>query len=306
MSPGPAPTRAGILRAVAAIFDAAWIATPQREARLLLKLALGLSDADLIARADTALAPAEAERLLALARRRAAGEPLARLFGRREFWSLDFVLSPETLVPRPETETLVEAALDAFPDRTLALRVLDLGIGSGAILAAILIERPAAFGVGVDLSEGAARQARDNLARLGLADRSAVLVGEWAGALDGDFDLVLSNPPYIASADIAGLDLDVRGHDPHLALDGGTDGLAAYRALAADLPRLLARGGRAVLELGAGQEADVAALLAAAGLPPDGPARRDLSGIARAIVTVPQQSLVPCGKKRLGSTPRTD
>ncbi|QFR33113.1 peptide chain release factor N(5)-glutamine methyltransferase [Ancylobacter sp. TS-1] len=279
--------RAGLLREIAAALAAAGLETPEREARALLKAGLGLTDVDLLARAEDPVTEADAARLREMARRRAAGEPLARLSGRREFWSLDFALSPDTLVPRPETETLVEAALAAFPDRAAPLALLDLGTGSGALLAALLSEYPNAFGVGVDLSHGAARQARENLARLGLGERSAVLVGRWAQALAGRFDLVVSNPPYIPSTDIAALDREVREHDPLLALDGGPQGLDAYRALASALPGLLRPGGRAVLELGIGQEADVAALLAAAGLPADGPARADLAGIARAIVTRP-------------------
>lgn len=264
----------------------AGVEAPEREARHLLKGVLGLSDIDLLARADGPVAETDAARALGLAARRAHGEPLARLLGRREFWSLDFALAPDTLVPRPETETLVEAALEAFPDRDAALCVLDLGTGTGALLAAFLSERPNAWGLGVDLSEGAARQARANLAAHGLADRSAVVVGNWATAIKGGFDLVLSNPPYISRGEIAGLDIEVRSHDPVLALDGGEDGLDAYRIIAEALPHLLRVGGRAVLELGIGQEDDVARLLARAGLPADGPARRDLGGIARAIVSI--------------------
>lgn len=279
--------RAGLLREIAAGFTAAGLDEGEREARALMRAALGLSDLDLIARGEGGVTDADAARLRALAARRAAGEPFARLVGRREFWSLDFALAPETLVPRPETETLVETALTLFPDRRAPLRVLDLGTGSGALLAALLSEFPAAFGVGVDLSHGAARQARENLAVLGLGGRAGVIVGHWGQALCGRFDLVVSNPPYIPSTDIAALEREVREHDPLLALDGGPQGLDAYRAIAGALPGLLAEGGRAVLELGIGQEAEVAALLAAAGLPADGPARPDLAGIARAIVTAP-------------------
>lgn len=281
-------TRAELLREVARRFAEAGLEAPEREARLLVKAALDLTDTDLIVRDDAIVPDNDAARTLALADRRRTGEPLARLTGRREFWSLDLKLAPDTLVPRPETETLIDAALAAFPERDAALRVLDLGIGSGAILAAILSERPNAFGVGVDLSEGAARQARANLVRLGVGERASLLVGHWAQALEGWFDLVVSNPPYITSEDIEGLETEVRAHDPRLALDGGTDGLDAYRAIAGALPRLLAPGGIAILELGAGQEADVAALLKANGVPADGPARVDLAGIARAIVTVPR------------------
>jgi len=281
-------TRAELLRDIARRFAEGGLDSPEREARALVKGALDLTDTDLIVRSDALVPNEDAARTLALADRRSAGEPLARLTGRREFWSLDFTLAPDTLVPRPETETLVEAALRAFPERNAALRVLDLGTGSGAILAAILSERPNAFGVGVDLSEGAARRARANLIELGLGNRASIIVGRWAEALRGRFDLILSNPPYITSADIEGLETEVREHDPRLALDGGTDGLDAYRIIANALPSLLKPGGITILELGAGQEADVAALLRANGLPPDGPARPDLAGIARAIVTAPR------------------
>ncbi|MBS7541136.1 peptide chain release factor N(5)-glutamine methyltransferase [Ancylobacter lacus] len=278
-----ATTRRDLLAATTARLRAAGLDEPAREARLLVKAALGLTDADLIARDEVAVEDGHIVHLTALTSRRAGGEPLARLTGRREFWSLDLALSPDTLVPRPETEILVEAALAAFPERDSPLRILDLGTGSGAILAALLAERPAAYGVGVDRAEGAARQASINLERLGFSGRFGILVGEWAQAIGARFDLVVSNPPYIVTSDIATLEREVREHDPHLALDGGADGLEAYRAIAAALPGLLAPGGRVVLELGAGQEAAVAGLLRARNLTPT-PARRDLAGIARAIV----------------------
>lgn len=299
-------TRADLLGDITRLFAEAAIEGPQREARLLFREVLDLTDIELIARGEAAVAEGDAERLLAFARRRAAGEPLARLTGRREFWSLDFALSPDTLVPRPDTETLVEAALAAFPDRAAPLRVLDLGTGSGAILAAILTERPRAFGVGVDRSEGAARQARANLHALGLAGRACIAVGDWTQALAGRFDLVISNPPYIESAAIAGLDVEVRAHDPRLALDGGQDGLDAYRVIIGALPALLLPGGRAILELGAGQEEAVGELLGKVGLAADGSARHDLAGIGRALVTKAFGVSGHCNKKGLGTDYRTD
>lgn len=284
-TPEPAGETLGTLRrALARRLAQAGLASADLEARLILAEALAYPPAALLARADEPAGAALAAAVEALLARRLAGEPMARISGRREFWSLEFLLSPDTLVPRPDTETVVEAALAALPARAAPLSILDLGIGSGAILAALLVERPSAFGVGVDLSEGAARAARDNLARLGLKARSAVLVGRWAEALTGPFDLVVSNPPYIPAGAIAGLDREVRLHDPLRALEGGPDGLDAYRAIARELPRLLRSGGIAVLELGQGQEADVSALVRDAGLTVSGPARADLSGIARALV----------------------
>lgn len=275
---------AALRRELAAALAEAGIADADRDARLLLAEALRCAPGDLLLRADAPVPEAEARAARAFAARRAAGEPVARIRGRREFWSLDFLLSPDTLVPRPDTETLVEAALAACPERDAPLRILDLGTGTGAILAALLAERPRAFGLGVDRSEGAARTARDNLVRNGLGGRAQVMVGDWGAALAGRFDLVVSNPPYITSAEMTELPVEVRRYDPRLALEAGADGLDAYRAITAGLPRLLAPGAVAVLELGAGQEAAVAGLARNAGLLIDGPARRDLAGTPRALV----------------------
>lgn len=275
---------AALRRELAAALAEAGIADADRDARLLLAEALSCAPGDLLLRADAPVPEAEARAARAFAARRAAGEPVARIRGRREFWSLDFLLSPDTLVPRPDTETLVEAALAACPERDAPLRILDLGTGTGAILAALLAERPRAFGLGVDRSEGAARTARDNLVRNGLGGRAQVMVGDWGAALAGRFDLVVSNPPYITSAEMTELPVEVRRYDPRLALEAGADGLDAYRVITAGLPRLLAPGAVAVLELGAGQEAAVAGLARNAGLLIDGPARRDLAGTPRALV----------------------
>jgi release factor glutamine methyltransferase len=218
-------------------------------------------------------------------RRRLAGEPIARIVGYREFWSRSFTLGPHTLVPRPESETVVEAALAAMPDRDAKFRVLDLGLGSGALLAAILLERPHAYGIGVDRNARTIAVARANLAAFGLSARAAFVCGDWTVALGAEkFDLVVANPPYIPTAELAQLALEVREHDPIFALDGGVDGLTAYRAIVADLSRVLTPGGVAVLELGKGQEAAVAAFARARGLAVDGPARCDLSGLSRALV----------------------
>ncbi len=266
----------------ASVLRAADIDNPRLEARLLLAHALGVpSEAVLRDRH----APGEAPGYDALIARRAAHEPLALILGRREFWSLDFAVSPATLIPRGDSETLIEAALAAFPDRNAVRRVLDLGTGTGCLLLAALHEFGSAFGIGTDRVPAAARLAASNAAALGLADRAAFVVADWAEPLSGRFDLILSNPPYIPTGDLAGLMPEVAGHEPASALDGGMDGLTAYRRIIAGLPALLAAGGAAVIELGIGQAGQVAALAAAAGL--SAGLRDDLAGIPRALVLRP-------------------
>lgn len=280
-----APTIDEVRRAWAAKFGAAGIDSPELDARLLVGHALGLDHAALAAAAARRLTAKQAKAVGALAERRLGREPVARIIGAKEFWSLSLAVNAATLVPRPETETLVEAALatvDRRGPRTQALRIVDLGTGSGAVLLALLSELPNAFGVGTDVSPGALALARDNARRLGLT-RAAFLACDMAAALRGPFDLVVSNPPYIARADIAGLAPEVRLFDPPLALDGGHDGLDSYRAIAAAAPLLLARDGAVIVELGSGQAEPVAALFAAAGLAPAAP-RPDLNGVPRALV----------------------
>jgi release factor glutamine methyltransferase len=203
--------------------------------------------------------------------------------GWREFWSMRFRVTPDTLDPRPDTETLIETAAELFARRRGdALRIVDFGTGTGAILAALLAEFPQASGVGVDLSPAAVVVARDNLTRLGFAARAEIFVGDWDEGLDGRFDLIASNPPYIENSVIEGLAPEVRLHDPLLALDGGADGLTAYRALARVAARRLAPGGLALFEVGFDQAEAVGALLAAQGLTPITPCA-DLSGVARVV-----------------------
>ncbi|WP_019013992.1 peptide chain release factor N(5)-glutamine methyltransferase [Elioraea tepidiphila] len=265
------------------VLRAAGIEGPRREARLLLGHVLGRAPGLLTIEARDPVGAAEAARFRELVARRAAHVPAAHLAGTRGFWTLDLIVTPDVLIPRPDSETLIEAALAALPDRPTVRRVLDLGTGSGALLLAALSEFPAAIGLGVDRSPAALAVARANAARAGLADRALFVCGHWSAALDGGFDLVLANPPYVPSGDIAGLEPEVREHDPRAALDGGVDGLDAYRAILADLPRILLPDGVAVLELGAGQGADVSRLAAARGLGV-GELRQDLGGIPRAIV----------------------
>jgi release factor glutamine methyltransferase len=282
-----ARTVAEVRRAVANKFRAGGIDSPNLDARILAGHALGLDHAALAAANSRSLNAGEETTLAALAQRRLAGEPVARIVGQKEFWSLPLRIDTATLVPRPETETVVEAALaaiDARGSRTRHLRIADLGTGSGAIVLALLSELPNALGVGTDISIPALEVARDNARCLGLT-RGSFVACNMTAALCGLFDVIVSNPPYIASGDIATLALEVRDFDPRAALDGGPDGLDFYRAIGATAPALLAPGGALVVELGIGQLEPVAALLAAAGLAP-APPRPDLRGVPRALVAV--------------------
>jgi release factor glutamine methyltransferase len=271
-------------RTLAAAFRAAGLATPDLDARVLVGHALSLDHAALAAQAERTLADHEADDLSALASRRLAREPVARIVGIKEFWGLPFAVNAATLVPRPETETVVEAALAALAaqgTRARRLTIADLGTGSGALLLALLHELPNAIGVGTDVSVPALTTARANAARLALDARARFVACDFGAALASGFDLIVANPPYIASGDIAVLPPEVR-HDPRIALDGGIDGLDCYRTIAGEARRLLKPGAHLVVELGAGQDAFVAALLTAATLAPSS-ARSDLAGTARAL-----------------------
>lgn len=285
-------SRGGLLREVRARLAAAGVDNPGLDARILVRTALGVADAALVADADAGVAPGAWARALALAARRAAGEPVARILGEREFWGLPLGLSQATLVPRPDTETVVEAGLAALGAgaRDQPWRLLDLGTGSGAILLALLTELPLAWGLGIDRSPEAATAAAANAVRHGLAGRAAFAAMDWTAGVCGAFDLIVANPPYIPTGDLAGLDIEVRRHDPVLALDGGPDGLAAYRAIARRAGRLLSPAGRLVFELGTGQADAVAAITTQAGFTVSF-TRRDISGITRALVAQNQLGL---------------
>ncbi|WP_027068279.1 peptide chain release factor N(5)-glutamine methyltransferase [Euryhalocaulis caribicus] len=275
--------RVGALRrSLASRLAAAGNETPDLDARLLIQHVTGLSREWLAAAPEAEMTGAQAAALETLAARRLAGEPVAHLTGSKPFWSFELRSDARALTPRPDTEIIVEAALERLPAGRPS-RILDLGVGSGAILLALLTERPEAFGVGADRSAGALALTRENAAQLGLADRVALMQGDWAAAIDARFDLVASNPPYIPTADLAALAPEVQ-RDPRAALDGGADGLTAYRALAACLPSLLAPGGSAVLELGAGQAEAVSALMESAGKLAVDECRADLAGHGRALL----------------------
>ena len=278
-----AVTVGSALAAAAAHLSGAGISDARREARLLVATALGWDAARVLGFPEGEVTTAARERLAALLARRSAREPISRILGHREFWSLRFDLSPDTLDPRPDSETLIEAVLAALDDRGRAHRVLDFGTGTGCLLLALLSELPRAIGTGIDLSEGALETARRNAAALGLGARAQFLRGNWGDALSGAWDVILANPPYVASDEIDRLAPEVARFEPRLALDGGVDGLAAYRALAPEVSRLLASTGIAVIEVGAGQAQRVAGTMAQAGLALRA-VRHDLSGVDRCLV----------------------
>jgi release factor glutamine methyltransferase len=272
---------ATLLRDATDRLRAAGVEEPRREARLLLALATGHPAAAF--RAETALPTPAGERFEHHVTRRSSREPLAYLRGRAGFWDLELTVGPGVLVPRPETETLVEAALAALPDRTAALSLLDLGTGTGCLALTLLRLYPNARAVAVDVAAAAIACCADNAARLGLGGRLELVRGDWADTPRGRFDLIVSNPPYVADRELKALQPEVRDHEPHLALIGGPDGLDAYRALLPVAARRLAPAGRIILELGASQADAVAALLERCGLAVD-TVRPDLAGIPRALV----------------------
>jgi release factor glutamine methyltransferase len=274
-------SRRGAWLRAKSLLEAAGVEMAGLEARYLLCQAAGITPVEL--RKDEAgrLGVIAGRTLDDFIERRLRHEPLARILGHAEFFGLDLVVNPAVLDPRGDSETLVASTL-ARLDANLSLRILDLGTGSGALLAALLTQCRAAFGLGTDISPQAAATASLNLTRLGLATRAAVMVGDWTRPLSGEFDLIVSNPPYLVTGAIGGLAPEVRDHDPFIALDGGLDGLDAYRAIFADLPRLLHSDGLVAVEIGAGQARDVEALLDQAGLEPAGTAR-DTAGLIRVV-----------------------
>jgi len=279
-------TLAEAVEAAARRLAAAGIDEPRRDARLLVCRLLGGGPELLLGHPERALSADEAARIQAAVARRAAREPVSRILGEREFWSLPFGLNAATLDPRPDSETLVEAVLAECADRAAPLKLLDLGTGTGCLLLALLSELPAASGTGIDVSAEAVEQAAGNAGRLGLAARARFRRHSWSeglAALGDGWDVIVSNPPYIESGAIAGLEPEVAGYDPAAALDGGADGLDAYRALIPAAAAVLAPGGLVALEIGIGQAAAVEALLAAAGLAPIRRAR-DLAGVERCLL----------------------
>jgi len=273
-------------RILAARFKFGAIDSAELDARMLVGAALGLDLTGLIAAAARPVTPPESARLEDFARRRLAGEPVARILGIKEFWGLPLRLSSATLVPRPDTETVVELALEIWrserdPDRRP--NIADIGTGSGALLLALLSELPEACGIGTDISLAALQTARSNAAHLGFTPRATFVACNYAAALSGVFHLIVSNPPYIRSAEVANLPSEVRDYDPPAALDGGADGLVAYRTLIPQAARLLAPRGTLVVEAGFGQNGPIRQLMAEAGLTLERPPKADLAGVPRAV-----------------------
>lgn len=276
MAQGP-QVRAVVAEAVETL-RAAGVADAVGDARRLLAHALGIAPARLTLHLDDPVEAPAAEAFAALVAARAARAPVSQLVGRRQFWGRDFLVTPDVLDPRPETETLVAAALEA-PFAT----VLDLGTGSGCLLVTLLAERPGATGVGIDLSPAALRVAEANARRVGVEGKAAFRPGDWMAGVEERFDLIVANPPYIAAADMADLMPEVRDHEPHMALTDGGDGLGAYRVILRDAGDRLGPGGRLAVEVGAGQAGAVLALAEAAGWPP-GETRADLDGRERVVL----------------------
>ncbi len=280
----PPDTVAGVLQALAGRFAAAGCDTARLDARLLLEHVSGLSHADMIARPDARIAGHDLVRLNAMAGRREAGEPVSRILGQREFYGRTFEVTPAVLDPRADTEALVDAALPLLAAME-APRILDIGTGSGAIIVTLLAELPSATGVATDRSREALAVAARNAHLNGVADRLELAGTDWANGVEGPFDLVVSNPPYIPHAGIAGLSREVREHDPHLALAGGADGLDAYRALLPQAAELVSPGGHVIVEFGAGQHDEVAAIADGCGLVLAGDGfTRDLGGHIRCAI----------------------
>ena len=272
-------------RIVTTQFEAAGIDSPALDARLIVGHALSLDHTALASSPMRVLTAADRGTIAELAARRLRGEPVARILGVKEFWGLPFALSPATLVPRPDTETVVEAALATIGDdrRRETLRIVDLGTGTGAILLALLHELPNATGLGTDIDPQALETAQMNAHALGLTARTEFILADFSTALNGRFDLVVSNPPYIPTRDIASLAREVRDHDPRGALDGGADGLDAYRAIARQAPVLLGDNGVLIVEIGIGQAADVEALMTAGAGLEKVAIHRDLAGLERVL-----------------------
>jgi release factor glutamine methyltransferase len=270
------------LEAAARALEGAGIAGAKAEARALAAFVTGLTPAQIFSRDDTELSDADAARFDAVIRRRITGEPAAYIIGLREFWSLPFKVTPATLIPRPDTESVIELVMQLFADRARPQRILDIGTGSGCLVLALLDIYADACGIGTDISASALSVASENAKALGLSDRATMIEGAWSAQQAGPFDLIVSNPPYIPSPDIATLEPTVRAFEPLSALDGGADGLDAYRNVLAEVSDILSNAGWVVLEVGIHQADPVTEIARNLGLV-EGPRQCDIAGIDRAL-----------------------
>ncbi len=270
------------LEAAARALEGAGIAGAKAEARALAAFVTGLTPAQIFSRDDTELSDADAARFDAVIRRRITGEPAAYIIGLREFWSLPFKVTPATLIPRPDTESVIELVMQLFADRARPQRILDIGTGSGCLVLALLDIYADACGIGTDISAPALSVASENAKALGLSDRATMIEGAWSAQQAGPFDLIVSNPPYIPSPDIATLEPTVRAFEPLSALDGGADGLDAYRNVLAEVSDILSNAGWVVLEVGIHQADPVTEIARNLGLV-EGPRQCDIAGIDRAL-----------------------
>ena len=249
MTTGP-KTLAEAVDEVEKILCNSQIQNHRAESRLLIEHVTGVPRSRIVGFPDIKLDENIWNGILSLANRRAQHEPIAYLTGEKEFWSNSFIVSSETLIPRPDSEVLIDSVLDFIKDHEASMRILDLGSGSGCLLGALLREFKNSYGIGIEINEGASSIARQNMAKLGFSTRSAIMVGDWGQSIDGDFDIIVCNPPYIPSQDIETLDLCIKQFEPRVAIDGGEDGLAAYRILSQQLPLLLKPSGVAAVEFG--------------------------------------------------------
>jgi release factor glutamine methyltransferase len=280
------PTVASLLEGVRRILSGSGVADAGPESRLLVSQATGLDMASLIASPARVVAQDCVKTLHQWLARRVKGEPLFRILGWREFYGLRLALSPDTLEPRPDTETLVDLVLPrarAIAGAHGQCRILDLGTGTGAVALALLAEIPEAVALGVDIAPGAIATATKNAMALALDTRFRAMCSSWYEAVGGTFDIIVSNPPYVRRDELATLPREVACFDPLPALDGGTDGLDGYRAIAAGAPAHLAEGGAVAVEIGNGQKEEVVALFAATGFRLEAE-RRDLGGRTRALL----------------------
>ncbi len=282
-----------ILAHVRGVLESGGVDNPALDARILVRQGGEFSDTDLITGLQTPLSAQQIETIENFAKRRAAGEPVSRILGEREFYGRTFKISPDTLDPRADTETLINAALKRLKSvgATRPLRFLDLGTGSGCILVTLLAEHPAATGVAVDINPAALTVARENARRYGVEDRAEFRVGSWFDPIKAEevFDLILSNPPYIPESDIESLAREVRNHDPFVALNGGEDGFDAYKIILNGLKKHLVCGGRALFEIGAGQEKELVRLMEDSMMTHE-ESYSDLGGILRVVE-------MSCGEK---------